>query len=246
MNRTSSACSSVGIRAIPRLRRAEQHVQKISRIAQLVVGINERHPQRMAIRKRRDRRHFSDQAIRLFLARFLAEDIFRVVIVGRERRNRRNQHAHRMGIVMKAVEKFLDAFMNERVMRDVVGPILQLLRVRQLAVQKQVGGFEVGAFLGQIFDGIAAIAQDARVAIDVSHSADARCRVVERRIVAHHPEIGVFYLDLAQIHGADRAIRDGHFVALAGAIVRDCKRFPRLGRCVSLSRLPVASMLGSP
>src|SRR2546421_8195930 len=42
--------------------------------------------------------------------------------------DRGDHHAHGMGVVVKAVQKFLDALMDESVMRDVVGPILQLRR----------------------------------------------------------------------------------------------------------------------
>ena len=46
MKSTSSARSSVGFGAILRLGGLEQHVQEIARVAELVVGIDERHAQR--------------------------------------------------------------------------------------------------------------------------------------------------------------------------------------------------------
>ena len=49
---------------------------------------------------------------------------FRVRIKSGKRGDRGNQHAHRMGIVVKSVEKFLDALVDKRVMRYVIGPIL--------------------------------------------------------------------------------------------------------------------------
>ena len=102
---------------------AEKHVQKIAGIAEIVVGIDERHAQRVAVRECSDGGHFADEAIGLLFARFGAEDIFGVVIVGRERGDGGNQHAHGMGVVMKAVEKFFDAFVDEGVMGYVVGPV---------------------------------------------------------------------------------------------------------------------------
>ena len=107
---------------------------------------------------------------------------------------------------MKAVEKFLDALVDESVMRDVIGPVLQLRFGGQLAVQEQIGSLEIGAFFGEVVDGIAAIAQDAGVAVDESDFADAGSGVVEGRIVAHHAEIGGFDFDLAQIGGADGVV----------------------------------------
>ena len=93
-------------------------------------------------------------------------------------------------------------------------------------MQNQIGGFEIGAVLGQLLDGIAAVAQDALVAVDERDLALAQRRVVERRVVAHHPEIVGLHLDLAQIDGADRVVRDGHFVGLARAIIGNGKRVP--------------------
>ena len=109
---------------------------------------------------------------------------------------------------------------------DVVGPVLELRARGQLAVQDQVGRFEVGAVLGQLLDGIAAVAQDALVAVDVGDLALAQRGVVERRIVAHHPEVVRFHFDLAQIERADRVVGDRHFVGLARAVVGDGERVP--------------------
>src|SRR5713226_8425804 len=47
---------------------AKEHVQKITRIAEVIVRIDERHTERMAIRERRDGRNFSDEAVGLLLA----------------------------------------------------------------------------------------------------------------------------------------------------------------------------------
>ena len=61
--------------------------------------------------------------------------------------------------------------------------------VGQLAEQDQVGGLEEVAVLGQLLDRVAAIEQDALVAVDVGDPALARRRVHERRVVGHHPEV---------------------------------------------------------
>ncbi len=156
------------------------------------------------------------------------ENIFRVRIKSGKRRNRRNQHAHRVRVVVKSIEKFLDALVNERVMRDVVRPFVQLRFRGQLAVKNQVGGLEIRAFLRELFDRISAIAQNSLVAVDVSDLAGARRRVCERRIVAHHAEIGFVHFDLAQIDRANRVVLDGNFVLAAGAIVGNGQRVPAI------------------
>ena len=118
-----------GIRPVARFGRTEKHVQKISRIAELVIGVNKGHAQRMAISKGGDGGHLADQAVGLFLAGFLAEDVFGVVIESGERRDGRDHHAHGMGIVVKTVQKLLDTFVDEGVMADMPSPVLQLLFV---------------------------------------------------------------------------------------------------------------------
>ena len=131
-----------------------------------------------------------------------------------------------MGVVMKPVEEFLDALVNERMVRDVIGPILELRARGQFAVQDQISGFEVGAALGQFLDGIAAVAQDAGVAVNKGDFASAQRRVVERRVVAHHAELVRFHLDLAKIERADRVVGDRHFVGFARAVIGDGERVP--------------------
>ena len=86
-----------GIRPIARFRGAEKHVQKIAGIAEFVVGIDERHAQRVAVGERRDGGHFADQAVGLLLARLFVEDVFGVVIEGGKRGDGGDHHAHRDG-----------------------------------------------------------------------------------------------------------------------------------------------------
>ena len=72
-----------------------------------------------------------------------------------------------MGVVVEALKEALaHVLVDEGVVRDLVDPLVELGLVRQLAVQQQVGDFEVGRLLGELFDRIAAIAEDAFVAVD--------------------------------------------------------------------------------
>ena len=56
--------------------------------------------------------------------------------------------------------------MDDGVVGDVVGPLVQLRLGREFAVEDQVGDFEIRALLRQFLDRIAAIAQDSLVAVD--------------------------------------------------------------------------------
>ena len=103
-------------------------------------------------------------------------------------------------------------------------PLIQLRRRRQLAEQNQVRGFEKVAVLGQLLDRIAAIHQDAAVAVDERDPAAAGRGVHERRVVGHHPEIVGVDLDLAQIHRPNGVVLDRDLVFLARAVVGDGQR----------------------
>ena len=73
-----------------------------------------------------------------------------------------------MCVVVEAIhEPLAHVLVDERVVRDVGGPRGELLRVRELAVQEEVGHLEIGRVLGELLDRVAAIAQDARVAVEV-------------------------------------------------------------------------------
>ena len=134
MNRMSSARSSVGFGRYFSFGGAEQHIQEIAAVAQVVVRIGERHAEAVPVRERRERRHLADQAVGLLAARIGIENVLRVGIKRGKRRDGGDQHAHRMRVVVKPVEKFLDALVNERVVRDVVGPIRELRLRGELAV----------------------------------------------------------------------------------------------------------------
>src|SRR5439155_8709555 len=75
--------------------------------------------------------------------------------------------------------------------------------------------------LGQLFDRIAAVAQDPLVAVDVADGAAARRGVQKPRVVRRQPRIVVRHLDLAQVDRSDRAVLDGELVLLAGSVVGD-------------------------
>src|SRR5205814_10658320 len=107
---------------------------------------------------------------------------------------------------------------------------------RQFAMQEQKRRFQIGAFFRQVFDGIAAITEDAGVAIDVRNPADARSGVVERWVVAHQAEIFWIYFNLAEVSGTNGVVRDGDFVGLAGAIVDDGEGLAGRGGALLLSR----------
>ena len=73
--------------------------------------------------------------------------------------------------------------------------------------------------LAQLLDRVAAVLEDARVAVDVGDRAAAGGRVHVRRVVGHQPEVVGIDLDLAQVDRAHGAVRDRQLVGLPGAVV---------------------------
>ena len=181
----------------------------------------------MAVRHGGDGRHLADEALDLVQAVGGIVNVARLGIDAGKRGHRAHEHGHGVSVVAEAFHEFLGALVDHGVVRDLVDPILELGFGGQLAEQQQVGDLQESAMLGQHFDGIAAVAQDAAIAIDVGDRALAGSRVHEGRVIGHEPEIVGAGLDLPQIHGADGAILNGQGIALSGAVVGDRYGFLR-------------------
>src|SRR6185369_8589117 len=186
--------------------RLEHHVEEIAFVTQIVIGIRVLHADAMSKSESRNRRHLRDQTIDLFTTKLDVEDVFRVRIKSRERAESRFKHAHRMGVIVKTIDDFLDVFVDECVVSDVFGPAFELSSRRQLTIKEQISDFEIRALLSQLLDRITAILQDSLVAVDESDTALARRGIHERRVVSHETEIIVRNLHLTKIHGLDRAV----------------------------------------
>ena len=207
------------VRRVLHLGGLEHHVEEVARVRQIVVRVRVRQAHRMAVGERRQRGCLRDQAEDLVAARGLVLDVLRFGIEGRQRRHRADEHPHRVGVVMEAVDELLDALVHDRMVRDAEHPRIELGRGGQLAVQQQVGRLEEGAPFGQLLDRVSPVAQDALVAVDEADGA-AACRGIEEpRVVRLEALVSLGQLDLAQIDGPDRPALDRELVLLAGAVV---------------------------
>ena len=152
-------------------------------------------------------------------ADLLVVDAVGVGVEGRQRPHRGHEHPHRVGVVAEALHEVLDVLVHERVDRDLVHPLLQLGARGQRAVDDQVGDLQVARVLAQLLDRVAAVLEDAGVAVDVGDRAATRRGVRVRGVVGHQPEVLVVGLDLPEVHRAHRAVLDRQLVALARAVV---------------------------
>lgn len=78
-----------------------------------------------------------------------------------ERREAREEHAHRVGVVREGVDGLLDPLRDGVVENDRRLEVRELLRGGEAAVDDEVGRLEVRGGLGELLDGVAAVAEDA-------------------------------------------------------------------------------------
>jgi len=121
---------------ILKFRSLEHHVQEVAFVAEIVIRIGILHADAVTVSEGGDGRHFRNQPVDLFLPTFLVKNVFGIRIKGRQRAERSFKHAHRMRVVVKAVDYFFDALINERVIGDVTCPVRQLRPIRQLAIEE--------------------------------------------------------------------------------------------------------------
>jgi len=81
--------------------------------------------------------------------------------------------------------------MHHGVARDAVVEISLLARGGEVAVEKEVAGFEEVAVLGELLDGVAAVEKDALVAVDVGNARFSGGGGGEAGIVGEHPGLSV-------------------------------------------------------
>ena len=124
---------------------------------------------------------------------------------------------------MEAFHELLDIFEDRHAVVERVQPDGFLRRSGQLSVNQQIGNLQKGAVFRQLCDVVSAIAQDTFVTIDQRDLALAACGVGECRIVGHDPEIIGVDPHLAEIHGANRLVRDRDRIRLAGPIIDYCQ-----------------------
>ena len=92
----------------------------------------------------------------------------------------------------------------------------ELLLGRELTVEQEVRDLEIGRLLRELLDRVAAVAQDAGVAVEEGDRAGTRRRRQERRVV--HAQIRV---ELAQRRRREHAVVDVDRDLFAGAVVDD-------------------------
>ena len=144
----------------------EAHAQEVRGVVERVQRINERLADVILEGHRRDRRHLRDHAQRRDHALVRIGDVGGVVIEGRHGADDAAHDRHRVGVAAEAGEEPVHLLVDHRVVGDAMVEVGLLRRRRQFAVEQQVAGLEEIAVLGELLDRVAAVEQDALVAVD--------------------------------------------------------------------------------
>ena len=153
------------------------------------------------------RRHLGDHADRSDHPLVRIGDVGRVVIEGRERADAAGHDRHRVRVAPEPLIEPAHLLVHHGVAGDAIVEIGLLRGGRQFAVEQEVAGLEEVAVLGQLLDRIAAIEQDAFVAVDIGDLRLAAARRGVAGIVGEHPGLGVELADVDD-RGADRSLVD--------------------------------------
>ncbi len=225
----------VRVRLVLELGGLPHHVQEVAGIGQVVVRVDVRQPDRVPVGEGGQSRDLGDQADDLQPPQSGIGYLLGVRVEGRQRADARQQHAHRVRIVVEPVDELLDRLVDERVMCDFALPHRQLRGRGQFPGEQQIGDFQEAALVRQFRDRKAAVAQDAGIAVDEGDRTAAARRVRESRIVGHQTEVALIDLYRTQGVGADRAVLDRDLIGLAGAVVSDGQGTDLLGHAGLLS-----------
>ena len=193
------------------------HVEEVGGIRQIVVRVVERQSDRESVGHRGEGRRLGDQAQDLAFALGRIVDVLGAVVERSERGQCRDEHPHRVGVVVEAVDEPLaHVLVDEGVVRDVADPCVELRLVRELAVQQQIGDLEIRRLLGELLDRVAAVAQDAGFTVEIGDRRLARRRREVGRVVAVQRRV-----EFTQRRRREHPTFDGDRDGLSGAVVGD-------------------------
>ncbi len=200
----SSARTSTGLTLYSSAGTPNIMLHEVRGVVEVVPRVHERLAHVVLVGHRDDGRQLRDQAVGRDLAMRRVVDVERVVIEGRERAHHAHHHRHRVRIAPEPLVEARQLLVHHGVHGD--GPVEPLLlrRVRELPVHEQVAHLQEVAMLGELLDGVAAVQQHARVAVDVGDLRAAARGREESRVVGELAGLAVEGADVDHVR-ADRA-----------------------------------------
>ena len=129
-------------------------------------------------------------------------------VEGGHARHDADKHAHRVRVVVERAHELREVVVEEGVAHDLAVPVLELELAGELAVDAEEGDLEEGRLFSKLLDGVAAVAEDAAIAIDEADLGASDGSVLVRGIVhdkAFHLRKGV---------GLNRPVLNRHLISL--------------------------------
>ena len=142
------------------------------------------------------------------------------MIESRQRADHTAHHRHRVRIAAEAIKKAAQLFMQHGVVGHALAKFLILRGIGQIAIQQQIGNFQEARFFGQLINGIAAIKQDAGIAINIGDGAFAGSGRAIAGVKGENPKIAIKLANISNMR-AQRAAQQGQRRAFVCAIQRD-------------------------
>ncbi len=142
-------------------------------------------------------------------------DVGRVVIKGGHRGHHRRNHGHGMCVVMESLKKSQQWFADHGVPRDRIAKCIELRLRRQRAIDQQISDFHIAGALRQLLDGIAAVQEQPRIAVDIGDFTFGAGRGHETRVIREYPQISGEMRNIEHV-GSESAGHDVQFSRSAG------------------------------
>ncbi len=95
-----------------------------------------------------------------------------------------------MGLVGEGLEEVFHVLAQQRVAGDRLLELLELVSRGKLPVVEEVGDLQEARLLGQLLDGVAAVAEDPLLAVDVAHRAAGLGGIPEPSVEGDQPQLG--------------------------------------------------------
>ncbi len=194
-------------------RHREAHIQKILGKAQRVLWIHEGLADGIFVRHRGERRDFCDHPHRCDHALVRIGDVGGVVIERGQRAYGCHHDRHRMGVAAETLKEPRQLLVDHGVMDHAAVEVLLLRLGRKLAVKQEVTGLEEVAVFGELLDRIAAVFQDAGVAVDIGDLGLAAAGGGKTGVIGEHSGLGVELGDVDHVR-PNGAAQNGEVVVL--------------------------------
>ena len=189
MSSWSSAGDDLRVGLVLLVRDRERHAQEVLDVPARVVRVEQGLALGGAVHVRGDRPGLGQDEHGGELDRLRVERVQRLGVERGQGVDGRRHDGHRVPAAREGAHEGAEVLMDQRVPVDTLLERGQLVGARQLAVDEQVGDLEERGLAGQLLDRVAAVAQDALVAVDVRDLGLARGGVHEAGV--HGDQAGV-------------------------------------------------------